>query len=960
MTTSAGQHPVPPQQLLDYLSGKLDDETCAVLDQHVSDCADCCQMLDELCGDHEPLIRRMRAIYETNSNAHGITSFDTSTKHPGAFQTPLPEADDRPLAGRHGHFEIFDEVGRGGMGVVYAGHDTVLDRPVVVKILGSQASTHRDAVERFVKEAKIGGNLLHPGVVPIFELSQTNDGRPFFVMRRIEGQSLDKLLSQRTSSHDNRTKLLNVFLQVCQTVAYAHSKQIIHRDLKPQNIMLGHFGEVQVLDWGIAKQLASSTAELSPSDPQNDNADADANVNGANVQTRAGRILGTPLYMAPEQALGKTQFVDKRSDVFALGAILFEILAGEPLRDRSGCDVDALRNNRFGQFDLDHAKERLQLHVADEELVEFCLQCVSQFRDNRPADAHCVAVAMEDYIESNDRRIRQTEILAERQKAVLQERFKRRVVVLLACLVSTLLLAALAIGYAVHQRHVAGQQTQLLAAAQQNRQLTDALQEQLDDSERTLTLAGRHNGPVLTELQSLFAEVALPTNARDEVRRLARSASAPLSALDQELLRRLYEAHLWSVTFASDARQNICWDEAIRQYDATLIAFADLPLGSADLKQLESRLAEQHPVVRQAILDALADSLLLRTKQPDANQAYHAEWFQRVLSRFETSPVRQAIHDAQKWNDPGRMAKFLEPSVGNTLSAADAYFLVKALEQAGQMADAMLVLREARTNHADSIWLNGRILPDDKRRLTSVRQSAANNQVRGESAVALLFEARADMRSKNYAPSLEKFRWIFRTNLPDASLPDRALSGSLVFWTELGRVYAPAAAEFDSLCDSARQIVLDSEQTEERRRLAFQTYVAATSATDQFDSATSLFSELVEASDPLSPQVVSLVQSHLSPDQFAQFEQRFPDDRRAFPKFTSVRTTPAMGDERQQFVTLLTLIAMQQRIGKTSEAHAIAADAARIWNDAQSQIEIDAALQGQVSLRNQQEIRNEE
>ncbi|MCA9200333.1 MAG: hypothetical protein KDA87_22490, partial [Planctomycetales bacterium] len=281
-----------------------------------------------------------------------------------------------------------------------------------------------------------------------------------------------------------------------------------------------------------------------------------------------------------------------------------------------------------------------------------------------------------------------------------------------------------------------------------------------------------------------------------------------------------------------------------------------------------------------------------------------------------------------------------------------AYFLVKALEQAGEMADATMVLRQARTMHTDSIWLNGRVLANDRRQpasrqhLPSTSRSAPN-----EDAVSMLFQARADMRSKEYEQSLERFRWIFRSGLPDASLPDRAIASSIVFWHELARVYAPAAAELNATCASMRSYTFDQSQSSVQRRRAFQAYVAATSASDQ--AATTLFMELVEASDPLSRDVVSLVQPQLTPEQFAQFEQRFPNGDRAFPRVTSVRTTEAMGDERQQFVTLLTLIAMQHRIGNSSEAHAIAADAKRIWSNANANAEIDAALRGEIPKSNQ-------
>src|SRR5262249_24470863 len=160
--------------------------------------------------------------------------------------------------------------------------------------------------QRFVEEARIAGQLQHPGIVPVYTLGEAGPGRPYFTMKLVEGQTLAALLAERASPAHDLTRFLKVFEQVCQTLAYAHSRGVIHRDLKPANVMVGAFGEVQVMDWGLARRLGA-TAEDGPA--------------GSLVEpsrTGGGRVLGTPAYMAPEQARGEAERLDERCDVFGL------------------------------------------------------------------------------------------------------------------------------------------------------------------------------------------------------------------------------------------------------------------------------------------------------------------------------------------------------------------------------------------------------------------------------------------------------------------------------------------------------------------------------------------------------------------------------------------------------------------------------------------------------------------
>ena len=162
----------------------------------------------------------------------------------------MPDPSDRPA-----RLQLLGEVARGGMGVIIKGRDSDLGRDLAVKVLLEQHRENPDLIRRFVEEAQISGQLQHPGVVPIYELGTLPDHRPYFAMKLVKGRTLAVLLAERAGPAEDQPQLLGIFEQVCMTMAYAHVRGVIHRDLKPSNIMVGSFGEVQVMDWGLAKVL---------------------------------------------------------------------------------------------------------------------------------------------------------------------------------------------------------------------------------------------------------------------------------------------------------------------------------------------------------------------------------------------------------------------------------------------------------------------------------------------------------------------------------------------------------------------------------------------------------------------------------------------------------------------------------------------------------------------------------
>jgi serine/threonine protein kinase len=228
----------------------------------------------------------------------------------------------------HPRYRVGSRIGQGGMGTVYFAEDLALGRPVAMKVL-RDSRVGAGAMERMVREARIIAGLEHPGIVPVHDVGRLADGRVFYVMKRINGRRLDEYFDESAAI----SQRLRVFERVCEAVAFAHAHGVIHRDLKPQNVMVGRFGEVLVLDWGVAK-LARDARE----DPLPGNgllaAATDPGGGTPRIEplTAYGTILGTPAYMPPEQARGELDRIDQRSDVYSLGGILYFLLTGDAPR----------------------------------------------------------------------------------------------------------------------------------------------------------------------------------------------------------------------------------------------------------------------------------------------------------------------------------------------------------------------------------------------------------------------------------------------------------------------------------------------------------------------------------------------------------------------------------------------------------------------------------------------------
>lgn len=246
------------------------------------------------------------------------------------------------------------KMARGGMGVIMTARDAILQREVVIKFM--RDSSRPTTVARFYQEAQITAQLEHPNIVPVHELALNEQNQPFYTMKRVRGLSLKKVLEGLANNDPVAiwqwplSALLTVFQKVCDAIAFAHASGVIHRDLKPDNIMLGEYGEAQVMDWGLAKLLGQGTATgvhspVAPVDPIAVTS-AEKSTLGA---TMSGTVIGTPQYMAPEQAKGEVALMDEQTDIYSLGAILYHILTLRvPFNGRDSDEV--LENVRNGNI----------------------------------------------------------------------------------------------------------------------------------------------------------------------------------------------------------------------------------------------------------------------------------------------------------------------------------------------------------------------------------------------------------------------------------------------------------------------------------------------------------------------------------------------------------------------------------------------------------------------------------
>ncbi len=426
------------------------------------------------------------------------------------------------------------------------------------------------------------GQLQHPAIPAVHDLGTLPDGRPFLAMKLVRGHTLADLLKERPSPGHDRGRFIAIFEQVCQAVAFAHEHRVLHRDLKPSNVMVGRFGEVQVMDWGLAKVMTATAAKTQPVetlDTTGTEIKARRAVDG--LQTEAGSLLGTPSFMAPEQAAGEIARVDERSDVFGLGAILAVILTGEPVY--GGGDSAAVRLMAVrGQ--TGECLARLAKCGGDPDLVALCRSCLAFASTDRPTDAAEVARTVAQLRAAAEQRARTAELEQVKAQAEAREQRKRRRVQL--ALAATLLLL-LAGGTVVAWRH-----TQQESERQQRQARNAAALEALLIQSAEALESGDANraATLLAE-----AERRLPEGVSTSLQQRFDDCRAALA-----LLRRLDEIDRFRWTISDNRFPD--WQELANRIRTAFADFGVVP-GKTDPEEARRLVAES--LVRDRLVEYL-------------------------------------------------------------------------------------------------------------------------------------------------------------------------------------------------------------------------------------------------------------------------------------------------------------------------------------------------------------------
>jgi serine/threonine-protein kinase len=612
---------------------------------------------------------------------------------------------------------VCEEIARGGLGVILRGQDVDLGRDVALKVLHERHADDADMIRRLIEEAQIGGQLQHPGIVPVYEVGIRNERQPFFAMKLVSGETLASQLARRGTLESDRHRFLTIFEHVCQTVAYAHARGVIHRDLKPSNVMVGSFGEVQVVDWGLAKVLGS------PSERPRMPTDQDASDHGPGAAvlsgSQAGTVLGTWAYMPPEQARGEIDRLDARTDVFALGSILCEILTGRPAYVAS--NRDELRElARAGA--LDDAHRRLAQCAADPELIALAATCLTSERDARPADAAALANAMRAHLAAVEERIRKAEIAAIGARAQAAEDRAR----------TAEAEAAAEAARAARQRTIGGftAATILLIAVfgsytwlsnqrrarieRGTRAVTDALERAMVLSSEARAAAARNLAKWKEAESAIAAAKALAAMGEIEP-----TATERLERLDREVSEDAERARLEAAQAESDARMaqrleeirgiNDCEDmspERSRQFYGAFREYG-IDVFKLDVQDAGRRIRES--AISRALIDALdVWTYEAPVENRPINVAFqeHGSRLLAVARHADADPFRSEIRDVMSARiREGIRALLADPRV-ETASPESLMLLATGSTAIGDLDTAERLMKTASLKDAGSFWIH--------------------------------------------------------------------------------------------------------------------------------------------------------------------------------------------------------------------------------------------------------------
>ena len=596
---------------------------------------------------------------------------------------------------RLGRYDVIGFVGAGGMGDVYRVRDLELNRDLVLKVMKSGQDGQAGLRRRFVEEAQVTGQLQHPGIPPVFERGDLADGRPYLAMKLVRGRTWHDLLRDRTDPGVEQPRHLAIARQVAETVAYAHSKRVIHRDLKPLNVMVGAFGEVQVMDWGATKVLGAPGSAPDPTLAGTTLASVvhTERAGDPDSDTQAGTAIGTYAYMPPEQAEGMVERVNARADVFALGSILCEILTGAPAyTGRTGDEVR--RKARLG--DLADAKNRLLDSGADANLVTLALECLALEPEDRPCDAGAVATCLANHQAAVEERLRAAELarVAAQTRADGERRQRRLALALGGSMLGLILFGA----------------TMWLDRAARQRRTHAAVDKEL------MTALNKQEGAKAKPTQA----VPLLTEALDHAQR---ARSHALTGEVTASLRSQIEERITSLeTMRAAAKRHASLFESVpiipsrvgndpartdREY-AEAFYKAGFDVDGGDLTSMSGRLTELDR--NDEVAMALDDWLFVLRQMGHEGSADRRQRVVRLANLIDTDPrshqIRRHIGEGLEGAaDLGRIAKEMsnEPSRSRPIYL----LLARALaDDQNKMREAIDLLRKAWRFWPDDFWIN--------------------------------------------------------------------------------------------------------------------------------------------------------------------------------------------------------------------------------------------------------------
>jgi len=598
-------------------------------------------------------------------------------------------------------------------------------------------------IRRFVQEAQIGGQLQHPGIAPVYDIGRLPDGRPFIAMKLVKGETLQAHLHSRQDGREDQARLLGVFEQVCQAVAYAHSHGVIHRDLKPANVMIGEFGEVQIMDWGLARPISDEPSRSNePSDPEArspDNAASAITLSADAGETQVGQVMGTPAYMPPEQFLGRS---DTTTDVFALGSVLCEILTGQPAGRAPGL-----------------AETRLDKCVCDASLIELAKTCIARDPTDRPANAGELATRVAAYLEAAESRIEQARLAAARAEAIAGEERKRRritIVLALACTFAAMIAAASWVWVSnlrvTHQNELDAQYNRARSEAEIAYGQAEQFYERAQSAPLRDLADWRVAREAVTRAESLMEAGSLGPEIRQRISKLSNKIAVGES--ERSFVLAIEAARREGIEMS---KYHLVEDPSLeRRALVSLLREHGLHPESGRSWELASRqLNEYSEDVRDEIIGAMDQALLHAADEEGA-------WLTRVLQNADRNSWRQAWRRAlaeRNEADLLRIVRDAELRNQSPRSALNASYSVRTLMP---FEERVRILRELRTRYVNDMWINlrlGRVLAKEGRAqqaatyyqaalaaqpsaaVHGVIATAANRQARYSEAVAHWSEA---------------------------------------------------------------------------------------------------------------------------------------------------------------------------------------------------------------------------